>query len=209
MSNIFPFRIRFGKTGRMRFLSHHELMRLFERAIRRSELPIRMTEGFNPHPVLSFPTALGMGIESLDEVLELELSTWIAPKLLQEKLGAQLPEGIAVVSVLPFTRRDRSYVDFVEYEVDVPGQTAGLEERVRAFFGKSEHEVVRDLGDRKKTVDIRPYVLAVENEGDRVFLRIRVTDSGSARPEEALEAVGITARGDVKIRKTRTELGTR
>ena len=72
--NIFSYRIRFTKTGRMRFLSHHDLMRLFERALRRTGLPLRMTEGYNPHPIISFPTALGLGIESLDEVLEFDVT---------------------------------------------------------------------------------------------------------------------------------------
>ena len=80
MTDIFPYRIRFEKAERMRFLSHHDLMRLFERAFRRTGLPLRMTEGYNPHPVISFPTALALGIESLDEVVEFELSRWTAPR---------------------------------------------------------------------------------------------------------------------------------
>jgi len=209
MANIFPVRIRFEKAGKMRFLSHHELMRLFERAVRRSGIPVRMTEGFNPHPVLSFPTALGIGIESLDEVMELELSTWVAPNQLREKLSAQLPEGIRIRSAEPFLRKDRSFVDFVEYEVDVPGQTGGIEGRKSAFLERKEHRVVRDLGDRRKEVDVRPYVMDIEHEPDRVFLRIRVTDAGTARPEEVLEALGIEIRDDVRVRKTYTELRMR
>jgi radical SAM-linked protein len=209
MGSIFPYRIRFEKTGKLRFLSHHDLMRLFERAVRRSGIPVRMTEGFNPRPVLSFPTALGIGIESADEVMGVELSAWAAPKQVRERLAAQLPEEVRIRSVEPHLRKDRARVAFAEYEVDAPGQTEGLRERIGAFLDLEKLVVTRDLGNRKKEVDIRPYVMDVETDGDRVLLRIEVTDRGSARPEEVLAAVGVEMRDDVRIRKTYTEVQTR
>src|SRR6516225_4142252 len=109
--NIFSYRVRFTKTGKMRFLSHHDLMRLFERALRRTGLPLRMTEGYNPHPVVAFPTALGLGIESLDEILEFELTSWTSPKGIEKQLGEQLPQGVTVASAEAFDRKQRSFVD--------------------------------------------------------------------------------------------------
>jgi radical SAM-linked protein len=207
--NIFPYRIRFTKTGRMRFLSHHDLMRLFGRALRRSGLPIRMTEGYNPHPIIAFPTALGLGIESLDEVMEFELSSWVAPRQIEKLLGEQLPEGVSVVSAEAFERRRRSCVEFVEYEAHCPGQAEGLDEKIRAFLDLKECPVERVSDKGSKTVEIRRYVMAVEREGDRVFLRIRVTDQGTARPEEVLGAVGVRLSDDVRLKKTYTEVATR
>ena len=207
--NIFPYRVRFTKTGRMRFLSHHDLMRLFERALRRSGMPLRMTEGYNPHPVISFPTALGLGIESLDEILEFELQSWVSPRQIEKLLGDQLPEGVSVVSAEPFERKRRSLVDFVEYEALCPGQGGGLEGGIRAFLERKEFEIERvsDKGARK--VEIRRYVLAVDREGDRVFLRVRVTDQGTARPEEILRALGVRVDGMVRVKKTYTEVAIR
>ncbi len=207
--NIFSYRVRFAKTGRMRFLSHHDLMRLFERAFRRSGLPLRMTEGYNPHPILSFPTALGLGIESVDEVLEFELSSWTAPRQIEKLLGAQLPEGVAVVSAEAFDRRDRSRVEFVEYEASCPGQAEGLAGRLRAFLALKECPVERASDKGSKTVEIRQYVLAAESEGERVFLRLRVTDQGTAKPEEVLRAAGLRTDAAVRIRKTYTEVAKR
>ena len=207
--NIFSYRVRFTKTGRMRFLSHHDLMRLFERAFRRTGLPLRMTEGYNPHPVLSFPTALGLGIESMDEILEFELSSWTAPRQIEKLLGAQLPEGVAVVSSEAFDRRDRSRVDFVEYQAECPGQGEGLAERLRAFLALKECPVERVSDKGSKTVEIRQYVLAADCEGERVFLRLRVTDQGTAKPEEVLRAVGVRTDGTASLRKTYTEVAKR
>lgn len=207
--NIFPYRVRFSKTGKLRFLSHHDVLRMFERALRRSGLPIRMTEGFNPHPILAFPTALGVGIESLDEIFEFELSSWVAPKQIEKTLQAECPEGIGIVSVEAFVRKDRSYVDFVEYEALCPGQTAGLAERIAALLAKSEHVVERPSDKGTKSVNIRPYLMDVDFDEGKVYLRIRITDSGTAKPEEALRSLGIEIREDVRIRKTYTQLAQR
>jgi radical SAM-linked protein len=207
--NIFPYRVRFTKTGRMRFLSHHDLMRLFERALRRSALPLRMTEGYNPHPVIAFPTALGLGIESLDEVLEFELSSWVAPRQIQAALGAELPEGLSVVSAEAFERRRRSFIDFVEYEAFCPGQGEGLDAGIREFLAKKEFPVERVSDKGSKTVEIRQYVMAADHEGDRVLLRVRVTDQGTAKPEEVLRAIGIVVDERVRIKKTYSEVATR
>ena len=207
--NIFSYRIRFSKTGRMRFLSHHDLMRLFERALRRTGLPLRMTEGYNPHPLISFPTALALGIESMDEVVEFELSRWTSPRQIETLLAAQLPEGVAVASAEAFDRKARSYVDFVEYEASCEGQAEGLPERIREFMGRKEVRIERVSDKGSKTVEIRQYVLAADCEGDRVFLRIRVTDQGTARAEEVLRAIGLRVEPAVRVRKTYTEVATR
>ncbi|HEX7899186.1 MAG TPA: TIGR03936 family radical SAM-associated protein [Planctomycetota bacterium] len=207
--NIFSYRIRFTKTGRMRFLSHHDLMRLFERALRRTGLPLRMTEGYNPHPIISFPTALGLGIESLDEVLEFELTGWTAPRQIETTLGGQLPEGVKVVSCEAFDRKERSHVDFVEFEADVPGQGAALSEGIAAFLALKECPIERVSDKGSKTVEIRRYVLAADREGERVLLRVRVTDQGTAKPEEVLRACGVKIDGTVRIRKTYTEVAAR
>jgi radical SAM-linked protein len=207
--NIFSYRVRFTKRGRLRFLSHHDLQRFFERALRRTELPLRMSEGFNPRPLIAYPTALGLGIESLDEIMELELSTWVTPRQIQERLAAQLPEGIAVTAVETFARKDRSFVDFVEYEALVPGQGPALDAGIRDFLAKPKVEIERKSDKGSKTVEIRQYVMALEREGERILMRVRVTDQGTAKPEEVLRSAGVELRPDVRITKTFTQLGVR
>ena len=207
--NIFPFRVRFTKTGRLRFLSHHDLQRLFERALRRTDLPLRFSEGFNPHPLIAFPTALGLGIESLDEIMEFELSSWEAPRGIQERLAAQLPEGCTVTAVDTFLRKDRSFIDYVEYEALCPGQGAALPAKLAGLLAKKQAVVERKSDKGSREVEIRQYVMAVEAEGDRVLMRIRVTDAGTAKPEEVLRAAGVETGPDLRITKTYTEVGVR
>jgi radical SAM-linked protein len=207
--NIFSYRVRFTKTGKMRFLSHHDLMRLFERALRRTGLPLRMTEGYNPHPVIAFPTALGLGIESLDEILEFELTSWTSPKGIEKQLGEQLPEGVTIASAEAFDRKQRSYVNFVEYEAECPGQGEGIGDRIRAFLALKECPVERVSDKGSKTVEIRQYVMALDAENDRIYLRIRITDQGTAKPEEVLRSIRLKVDETVRLKKTYTEVSVR
>ncbi len=80
------YRIRFAKTGLLRWISHRDLARLWERLLRRAALKLSMTEGFHPKPRVGFPSALALGVESLDEVVEIELAEDLTPGELLQRL---------------------------------------------------------------------------------------------------------------------------
>jgi len=89
----------FSKKGLMRYISHLDLMRLFMRAMRRAKFPLKMSEGFSPHPKLSFKRAIKLGVESESEEASVLLRYPIAPVDFADKLQKQLPEGIQVKDV--------------------------------------------------------------------------------------------------------------
>lgn len=209
--NIFPYRIRFTKLNQQRGLSHHELMKVLQNALKNSTLPIKYTEGFNPHPRLSLPTALGLGVESLDEVMETELTTWVAPKLIGEKLGAHLPEGIKITAIEPFVRSKRIAIEYVEYEAtldkEIPGEE--LQRRIENLLSKKEAVIERQREKYKQVVDIRRYLSALKFKDGKIIIHIKVTDFGTAKPEEILRALDIEITPGVRIIKTKTELRLR
>ena len=84
----------FSKQAKLKYISHLDLMRLFMRALRRAEIPIRFSEGFSPHPKLSLKRALKLGLESEDEEATIALRDWIEVEDFQKKLQDKLPEGI-------------------------------------------------------------------------------------------------------------------
>lgn len=86
----------FTKRGMMKYISHLDLMRLFMRALRRADLPIKITEGFSPHPKLSIKRAIKLGIESDNEEAAIVLRQIIEPEDFKERLQQQLPEGIRI-----------------------------------------------------------------------------------------------------------------
>ncbi len=207
--NIFPLRIRFAKLGKARFLSHHDLLRALERAIRRAGLPIRMSEGFNPHPRLSMPVALGLGVESHDEILEIELGSWVPPREAQRLLAEQMPEGLEIRLVEPFSRKDRTQVSAVDYEAVLEAPPPALADAVRDLLASREAVVRRTSDKRSKLVDVRSYLRSLALDGNLLRMTLQVTDQGAAKPEEVLELLGVESREGTRIAKTRTELTRR
>lgn len=89
-------RFVFEKRSAMKYISHLDLMRLFMRALRRADLPIRITQGFNPHPKLSMSRALKLGVESGHEEAGIALNAYVKPEEFIARLQGQLPEGIFI-----------------------------------------------------------------------------------------------------------------
>ena len=93
------FTIRFKKRGMMIYISHLDLLRLFQRAARRADLPLSLTEGFNPHPKIKVEPALKLGLESSNLRAEMILREKIPPVALRERLERELPGGIEIMEV--------------------------------------------------------------------------------------------------------------
>ncbi|MGD0335640.1 MAG: TIGR03936 family radical SAM-associated protein [Candidatus Omnitrophota bacterium] len=96
---MYRIKFIFSKKDAMRYISHLDLMRLLIRAMRRSALPLKLTEGFSPHPKLSLKRALKLGLESQDEEGIIVLKDTVDNQEFKEKLQRQLPEGIEIKDV--------------------------------------------------------------------------------------------------------------
>jgi len=93
------YRVRFAKTGLLRWIGHQDLARLWERMLRRNALQVRMSTGFHPHARISFPSPLALGVEGLDEVVELELCSRVTIDELRDRLIADNQPGLTIGSV--------------------------------------------------------------------------------------------------------------
>jgi radical SAM-linked protein len=206
------FLLRFAKRGDLRLVSHHDLMRCLERALRRASVPMARSQGFNPRPKMSFPLPLGLGIEGHREVLELELSEAMAPEELLARLRAAAPSGFDFLDVEPAatgpgTRPARAVA--AVYALNLPLDRLGPASRaVSAFLASDRWPFVRRRPDRTVEADLRPFVLeaaVAEDASGVVSLRftLRIAQDGSARPEEFLAALGLadlTAEGSILAR---------
>jgi len=96
---VYKMNFIFSKQGLMRYISHLDLMRLFMRAMRRADLPLKMSEGFSPHPKLSLKRALKLGLESQHEEAAIVLQFPVEPADFKNRLQKQLPEGIEIKDV--------------------------------------------------------------------------------------------------------------
>src|SRR5260221_8705675 len=184
-------RIRFTKQGDLRWLSHRDLMRTWERLFRRADVPLGMTEGFHPKPRMNFPSALAVGIAGDDELLEVELSeNWSAERL-ASAIASQAPRGLEIVHVElmpPESKKAQAVGVTVEVEVPEPLRAAAAE-RIAAFLAETTHKIERE--GRSTPLDLRPLVSTMSLDGGAFKMRLRVDREGSARPREVLAAVGL------------------
>ena len=107
MTQATKVRLRFAKRGDLRLVSHHDLLRCLERMLRRAQVPIAQTQGFNPRPKITFALALGLGIESLCEVVDLELTEPLEPSELLDRLKAVAPAGFDWIEPSPLPANAR------------------------------------------------------------------------------------------------------
>jgi radical SAM-linked protein len=200
--------VRFAIDGDLRFLSHHDTVRLFARVLARAAWPVKFSEGFNPKPKLSLPLPRNVGIASEDELLVVELAESIAPDEALGRLVCHVPDGIRVHSVQPASAKAKPQPVRCWYTVDLEDPPASLVTRLRAFLEANTHTVQRTTpGSRKvKSVDVRSYVESATFDGKRLTLQLRVTPEGAARPMEVLAAIGLPDRALAhRLRRTRVE----
>jgi len=206
-------RVRFSKKGELRAISHLDLMRAFERALRRAGLPLRMSEGFNPRPRISFPAPLGVGMEGSDEVMEFDLAEWAHLPEVAERLREQLPDGIELLALDVGDPHKAARAEEVTYRI-LPHDALRGDRRLGAqalegLLARDEVLARRIRKGREKVVNIRPFVLSLRWDGEELVARLKAGPEGSTRPEEILEATGIEAeacRSQFRITRTRVQL---
>jgi radical SAM-linked protein len=184
-------RIRFTKQDDLRWISHRDLMRLWERLFRRAGLALSMTEGFHPKPRINFPSALAVGIAGLDELLEVDLAEERSADSLGEAIAGQLPEGMSVtaIEVLPAPDR-KAHVSFVTFQIQVPPERQEkLGQRIEWLLAQESLPIRRE--GRKNPLDLRPLVAELALVDSTLQMRLRVDREGSARPREVLQSLEI------------------
>ena len=181
-------RISFTKEGLSRFLGHRDLMCLWQRALRRAGLPLAFSEGYNPRPQISFPVALALGFESLAEIFEVELVRWIAPRRAAQELEKELPEGIGITNVESVRHSEKAEVTGTCYTVRLDPPPGDLEVRLASLLAGSEAFVTRRRKSKTARIDARQYISDLRLRDGLVVMDLSITGSGTARPEEVLQA---------------------
>ncbi len=208
-------RSSFGRGNEIKFLSHLDLMRLWERALRRADLPLAYSEGFRPHPRISLAAPLSVGITSSAELMDIFLYTWIAPNIFIQQISAQLPQSLKVYEVwsIGLTAPSlQSQVRFAEYEVKVEIQktTNELEASINSLLSSEEipwHHY-RDTGVRYYNLrSLVDYIWLIDfNEPIYTLgMRLQCSPKGSGRPEQVIKALGFSLRPQ-SIHRTRLVL---
>jgi len=191
-------RIKFTKGPEVKFISHLDMIRCFERSIRRADIPITYSSGFNPRPHISWGTPLQLGIESDCELADLDIEGWLKPNALMEALNAALPKGFRILEATigdPKGRSIDSLINRAQYLVDVDAEDIeSLKDRAENILKRETIEVIKDA----KVTNKRPLLhgLTIKEGPVQIMILSEVGQRGTLKPKEILDLLG-----GVKVKK--------
>lgn len=188
-------RIKFSKRGVMKFIGHLDIMRYFQKAIRRAEIDIVYTEGFSPHMVMSFASPLGVGLTSDGEYFDIEIHGSISSREAIDRLNEVMVDGMKILSFrkIPQEKSNNamSLIAAADYEVSYRKGCAPCEdweEKLLQFYHQKEILIVKKTKKSEKEMDIRPYIYDLSIQDGTVFLKLSSGSVTNIKPELVMEA---------------------
>lgn len=197
-------RIKFSRGEELKFLSHLDLMRLWERALRRARIPLAYSQGYTPHPQISLGAPLAVGVTSEAELIDIRLLRWTTPSLFEAQVKEQLPRGIELLEVWQIGLKVpslQSQIKFAEYRVEIETDktTQEIQQSLDSLLktDKLPWQHLRDTGPKR--YDLRALIedlWLIEHQDSLCVLgmRLRCDEKGSGRPEQVTKALGFPQR---------------
>ncbi len=188
-------RIKFAKYGALRFIGHLDVMRFFQKAIRRAEIDVAYSEGFSPHQIMSFAAPLGVGLCSFGEYLDVEIRSHQGSEDMLKRLQSVCVEGIEVLSVKALPQKAGNAMASVaaaSYQVAYKNPEKsfrGYEEKLAEFFARSEIMITKETKRSTMQVNIRPgiYELFIDEEG-AIVMKVDASSAGNIKPSFVTDA---------------------
>ena len=199
-------RLTYAKGEAVKFISHHDEFRLWERALRRADLPLLYKQGFNPQPHIQFASPLGVGMTGAREWVDIVLSPPLPLEEVSTRLGASLPAAVTLVTLEEVDLKapalqglligaDYSIVLYATPEELAP---EALQARVTDFLAEAEIWRERERKGERYTYNLRPLVYLLRYDGydpdaeaHRLFLRVQQRAGATGRPDEVVDALGL------------------
>lgn len=197
-------RIKFRKYGVMKFIGHLDVMRFFQKAMRRAQIPIAFTGGFSPHMIMSFAQPLGVGITSDGEYLDIELTKPISSDRAVKQLNEVMVEGIEVISFrqIPDDKKasGMTIVAAAEYEVtflesektsdiriDLPRE---CKKQVKDFLCQEQIVVTKKSKKSEREVNIKPliYKMDADVQESKIYLLLAAGSEENLKPDLVMRA---------------------
>ena len=195
-------RIRFCRGQEVKFISHLDIMRLWQRALHRAGVSLAYSEGFSPHPRISLAAPLPVGVTSEAELMDIICTKWVSPHWFTAAVSQQLPPGIEILQVYQIAlimSSLQSQVRYAEYRVEVETEKdqRDIESAVTSLLSIKQlpwqHQ--RDTG--RRSYDLRPliddlWLIDWHHPYATIGMRLRCDNTGSGRPEQVAAALGFT-----------------
>ena len=197
-------RVKFGRGEEVKFISHLDIMRFWERALRRARIPLSYSQGFSPHPHISIAAPLAVGVTSEAELMDVWLKYWMPPQSFMVRVKNHLPRGFEIFDVwevglnMPSLQ---SSVTFAEYYVDVESEEKvhDIQNSLRSLLQVRELPWHHLRGDKEHFYDLRALIdnvwLIESQQPVNHFvlgMKLRCDNRGSGRPDQVIAALGLS-----------------
>ena len=195
-------RIKFRKYGVMKFIGHLDIMRYFQKVMRRADIPIAFTQGFSPHMIMSFAQPLGVGVTSDAEYFDIELTEPISSKRAIEQMNKANVEGIEIVSFVEIPDDKKcsgmTIVAGAEYTVSLleSNKTSDItrditddwKEKIENFMAQPEIRILKQTKRSEKEVDIKPMIYDMEVCDNRICMFLATGSEQNLKPDLVMKA---------------------
>ena len=203
--------LEFAKKDAAAFISHLDLQRAFSRAIRRSGMPVKLSEGFNPHYTVSFASALALGLPSECECVEMQLTKEVTPAEFLQAMSASLPPGLAAkraVQLKDEAPKLMAALAEAEYIAElVDADLTAVDAALHEIIASEAVVVMRSVKGVQKQVNIRPMITKMALSGNTLVMQLWAGPTGSLRPDLLLDELKRRA-GNFEYSVRRTALLT-
>ena len=189
-------RIKFRKSGVMKFIGHLDVMRFFQKVMRRADIPIAFTGGFSPHMIMSFANPLGVGVTSDGEYFDIELTEEIDMDAAVARMNQVMVEGIEIVNMVPISddkkRTGMSIVAAADYLSNVKNDAfpENWKEKAAGFMNQEQILIVKKTKKSEKEVDIKPMIYKFEIREEGVYMQVATGSVENLKPEVVMQALG-------------------
>ena len=188
-------RIKFRKYGCMKFIGHLDIMRFFQKVMRRADIPIAFTGGFSPHMIMSFANPLGVGVTSDGEYFDIELTEEIDMKAAVVRMNQVVVEGIDIVNMVPISddkkQTGMSIVAAADY---LSSLKSGIfpedwKEKAGQFMNQPTISILKKTKKSEKEVDIKPMIYKFEVRDESVYMQVATGSVENLKPELVMQAL--------------------
>ena len=182
----------FEKTPRLRHIGHLDLMRTMQRALRRSGLPIRYSQGFNPHILLTFAAPLSLGMAGMNEIMEVPVAENVDANEFMQTLSASLPPDLIIRTVRAVEDThpaSMAALTAARFECVFDAPVPELENAVDAFLKQEEIMVMRRTKSGEKLSDIRPMIHELAFVGHKLYMTLALSEKATCKPDLLMSAL--------------------
>lgn len=189
-------RIKFSKQGPVKFVGHLDVMRYFQKAMRRADIDIKYSEGFSPHQIMSFASPLGVGLTSNGEYMDIEVNSMIDCKTIISRLNEAMADGIQVTECHILEERAKNAMSLVaaaDYTLtfregkqpkDLESFLVGLSE----FVAQDHILIMKKTKKGEREVNLKAFIYELSVHGETIFMKVSAGSADNLKPELVMEA---------------------